>query len=206
MATRSRRSLRDFDDEAISAPDPITTPTPAAPRLLVDTPAPMTQKRPAQAQHKARAPKARPAATAVHGSTTTRTGIYLHPETFATAKSAYLVDFDALPEAPDSFSRWIAAAIDEHAQGNTDTRTAAVESLPEETRTGSGATRSFELPDATIAAMNEAIVDDRDHGRFVSRSEFAGHAIRSAVERARARAGGVLPTPPARLPNKPVRY
>lgn len=209
MATRARRSLRDFDDEAIAAPDPIATPTPAAPAATspsVATTATKPQQRPGVGSAKARAPKARKTRTAaVQGATTTRTGVYLHPETFDAAKSAYLVDFDALSEAPDSFARWIAAAIDEHAQGTTQTRTAAAEALPEETRTGSGVTRSFELPDTTIAAMNEAIVTDRDHGRYVSRSEFVGHAIRHAVEQARARAGGVLPAPPARLPNKPVR-
>lgn len=77
--------------------------------------------------------------------------------------------------------------------------------LPEEVRNGSGITRAFLLPDTAIAAMNVAIKTDRTNGRAVSRSEFIGRAVRDAIERARERAGGVLPPAPARLPNKPVR-
>lgn len=201
MSTRPRRSLRDFDDEAIAAPDP--TPAPAATpeeAVVPASPPPARATRPRTAKS-SRDSAGGPADEVL----TTRMGIYLHPHVFDAAKSAYLVDLDALPEAPDSFARWISAAIGSYAEQSAAARTAAIEVLPPEERVGSGVTRSFDIPNDIIAAMNTAIITDRESGRYLSRSEFAGQAIRTATEHARTRAGGVLPPPPARLPNKPVR-
>lgn len=198
MSTK-RKSLRDFDDDAMAAP--IATPTPPAP-----DPAPVVEKAP-QTPRKAPRGARTPPASAARTASTTRTGIYFHPATFNDAKSAYLADLDTVgPDAADSIARWIAGALDQFAAGTTADRAQIAEGLPEEVRAeGSGFTRSFELPDATIAARDAAIATDRRGGRTSSRSSFATEAIRHAIEQARARNGGVLPPAPDRLPNKPVR-
>ena len=206
MSTK-RKSLRDFDDDAMAAP--IAAPAPAAPAAAVEK-APQPPKKAPQSPQAAR-PAPKPAAvtnnTEVRTATTTRAGIYFHPATFNDAKSAYLADLDNTgPDAADSIARWIAGALDVFAAGTTQERAQIAESLPAEARgEGSGFTRSFELPDATIAARDVAITEDRRNGRTSSRSSFATEAIRHAIEQARARNGGVLPPAPDRLPNKPVR-
>ena len=204
MSTK-RKSLRDFDDDAMAAP--IAAPAPAAPAAAVEK-APQPPKKAPQSPQAAR-PTPKPAAAAAEArtATTTRTGIYFHPATFNDAKSAYLADLDNTgPDAADSIARWIAGALDVFAAGTTQERAQIAESLPAEARgEGSGFTRSFELPDDTIAARDLAITEDRRNGRTSSRSSFATEAIRHAIEQARARNGGVLPPAPDRLPNKPVR-
>ncbi len=137
------------------------------------------------------------------GPGTTRVGFYLRRSTFEAAKSAYLADLDLVDGAPDSLARWVSAALGAHARLGVDERAAVVQALPIEAE-GGGFTRSFEVADQVIAAMNAAIVADRRAGRAVSRSGFAGEAIRIAIEAARQRAGGVLHPAPARLPNRPV--
>lgn len=197
MTPRARRSLRDFDQEAIAQPDDTAEPASEAAK----EPAEVEAVQPA-------APRARPAktATAVRSTTaTTRTGLYFHPATFEAAKSAYLVDFDALPDSPDSFARWVSAALGVHVDLTPEQRAAAAAGLPEEPRAGSGFTRSFELDDSTVQAMETAITEDRRAHRYVTRSQFSNEAVRVAIEAAKARAGGVLPPAPARLPNRPVR-
>lgn len=201
MSTQ-RKSLRDFDDDAMAAPIATPTSPPPAPTKAPQEP----RKAPRSPRATQPAPKAAPAATEARTATTTRTGIYFHPATFNDAKSAYLADLDNTgPDAADSIARWIAGALDIYAAGNTQERAQIAESLPEETREGSGFTRSFELPDDTISARDAAITEDRRNGRTSSRSSFATEAIRHAIEQARARNGGVLPPAPDRLPNKPVR-
>lgn len=181
MSTRTRRSLRAFDDEAIAAPEP-TRVQPVAPAT---PPRGQTRADPAQA------------------GSTTRAGIYLHPGTFEAAKSAYIADFDQSgPDAADTFARWIAGVLDRHAARTPAERAAVADELPEEVFEGSGINRSFDLPDATMAGMHAAITADRRAGRVTSRSQFCSTAIRSATEDARRRAGGELPPAPKRLPNK----
>lgn len=187
-----RRSLRDVEH---SYHDPAPE-TPAAPE---PTPEPATRPAPRpRTAGSRRTPTIRTAAT-------TRTGIYFRPETFDDAKSAYLVDLDARPEAPDSIARWIAEAMELHANKTPEERKEIVNQLPEEPQGGAGFTRSFELPDHVLELRDGAITTDRRNGRVTTRSGFATEAIRHAIEQARQRAGGVLPEPPARLPNKPIR-
>lgn len=186
--SRGRRSLRDFDDEAIAAPG----------RPAGDEPVSAAAQRSGTS--------GRPVVYSSAGAAgKTRMGIYFHPEIFEQARSAYLVDFDALPDAPDSFARWIAHALDTHAGRSAQKRRAIVGALPEEAAAGAGFSRSFEVPAVTIADMNTAISTDRRAGRVTSRSQFAAEAIRDGIEAAKIRAGGVLPPAPARLPNKPVK-
>lgn len=204
MSTK-RKSLRDFDDDAMAAP--IASPAPATPAPVVAK-APQTPRKAPRSPRAAQAtPKPSTEPTEARTATTTRTGIYFHPATFSDAKSAYLADLDNIgPAAADSIARWIAGALDVYAAGDTQDRAQIAEGLPPEVRAeGSGFTRSFDLPDDTIAARDAAITTDRRNGRTSSRSSFASEAIRYAIEQARARNGGVLPPAPDRLPNKPVR-
>lgn len=191
MTPRARRTLRDFDQEAIAQPD--------------DTAAEQAPEAGTTAPTAAQATRAQATKPARSTAATTRTGLYFHPATFESAKSAYLVDFDALPDSADSFARWISAALAGHAALTAAQRVVAAAGLPDEPRTGSGFTRSFELDDNTVKAMETAITDDRQAHRYVTRSQFSNEAIRAAIEAAKARAGGVLPPAPARLPNRPVR-
>ncbi len=201
--TTKRRSLRDFDDDAMAEPIVTTNLTPD-PEPPVAPPRPETAPRSPRATKPA--PKARPATTPVPSASMTRTGIYFRPSTFDDAKSAYLIDLDRHPDAPDSIARWIAGALDQHAARTSEDRARIAADLPPEPPAeGSGFTRSFDLPDAVIAARDAAIAHDRRAGRTSSRSSFSTEAIRNAIEHARQANGGVLPTPPARLPNKPVR-
>lgn len=204
MNPRSRRTLRDFDEEAIAQPedavvdDAAADDEPAAPPPAAST---------SRATRAKRAPvtTARAKPEIRKTSETTRTGLYFHPATFEAAKSAYLVDFDALPDSADSFARWISAALAAHAAMTPADRATAADELPGEPRSGSGFTRSFELDDNTIQAMESAITEDRRSHRFVTRSQFGNEAVRVAIEAAKTRTGGVLPPAPARLPNRPVR-
>lgn len=202
MSPRPRRTLRDFDEEAIAQPEDDDQPAPE-PAAASSPPTTRAKRAPAPSIRTAPATRTKPAVR--EASATTRTGLYFHPATFEAAKSAYLVDFDALPDSPDSFARWISAALAVHAGLTPARRAAAAGQLPEEPRTGSGFTRSFELDDSTVQAMEAAITEDRRAHRFVTRSQFGNEAVRVAIEAAKVRAGGVLPPAPARLPNRPVR-
>ena len=135
-------------------------------------------------------------------STTARLGIYLTPAEFAGAKAGYLADWSNGGDA-DTFARWIAAAIEVYAARTTKDRAGAAPRGRAEERTGS--TRSFSIPSDTLAQMRAAIIADNQAGRWPSDSAWCGEAIAYAVEQARARNGGSLPTPPPRLPNRLVR-
>lgn len=203
MTPRARRTLRDFDQEAIAHPADTAQPAaqPVAEPGQGEVPEHVASAEPAAARVK----PAKTATAARSTTATTRTGLYFHPATFEAAKSAYLVDFDALPDSADSFARWVSAALDVHAGLTAEQRAAAAAGLPEEPRAGSGFTRSFELDDSTVQAMETAITEDRRAHRYVTRSQFSNEAVRVAIEAAKTRAGGVLPPAPARLPNRPVR-
>lgn len=189
MVSRTRRSLRDFDDAALRAPDPPAE-TPVA--------APQPELAPAR-----RAPKTRrPARTTEEPAATARVGVYLHADEFDDAKSAYLADLDADPGAPDSFARWVAAAIDTHAGRTPPQRAALARAEVERPR---GFTRSFPVPTDSLDRLRTALLADRHAGRATSRSAFIADAVASAVATTRARTGGTLPPAPVRLPNKPVR-
>ncbi len=189
--TRPRRTLREFDDTAIAATDPTPPSTPVAATAAKQSP-------PRARTLKASSPKA----PAVAGSVT-RVGLYFQPATFEAAKSAYIIDLDTVPDAADSFARWIGNAIAAHTRLAPAARADLAAGHPT-AEPGGGFTRSFFLPTHTIDAMNQAIIDDRQAHRVVSRSQFSSEAVHAAIAAARARNGGVLPPPPARLPNKPT--
>lgn len=190
----ARKSLRDLDNDALADTTAPPAPKPAA------TPAPA----PVQA---APATVARSAAAKPAGKRVTSTiGVYMQRHTFDAARGAYVADLDTLATGPDTFARWVDAALAEYAGLTPARRTAIAERLPAQQRTDSrGINRTFQVGQDTIEATNAALVADRQAGRVHSRSEFAVEAILWATEASRERNGGVLPEAPPRLPNRAMR-
>lgn len=145
-----------------------------------------------------RRPQALPAGTA-------RLGLYLRQATLEGAKSAYVADLDTLADPPTSFARWIATALDAHADRTPADRAKLAAAHPDPEEGKRGVNRAFILPVDTIATMEETTGIDRRAGRMQSVSQLAAEALRIAIEDARARNGGTLPVAPKRLPNKPTR-
>ena len=115
---------------------------------------------------------------------------------------AYLADWTNGGEA-DTFARWIAAAIETYAARTPKQRATAQPRGRADERTGS--TRSFAIPTDTVARMRAAINADQQAGRWPSDSAWCSEAIAAAVDAARTKNDGSLPTPPPRLPNRLVR-
>lgn len=195
---RARRSLRDRNSAAI-AHDP--TPAPGAPAVEPSTQTVEPPRRAARPKATKPVAPARPKTAASTGETA-RLGIYLTPAEFDDAKAGYLADWTNGGHA-DTFGKWIAAAIDTYAARTPRQRASAPPKGRAEERTGS--TRSFSIPADTVARMREAISADHQAGRWPSDSAWCGEAITYAVDQARSKNDGVLPTPPPRLPNRLVR-
>ncbi len=198
MSKPVRKTLAERNAEAIAEPAVQITPAPVA------TP---SQQEPASSQ--AIAPRTPNTTTAAKAPTTppatsdtARIGIYFHPEQFDTAKAGYLADWQAGGQA-DTFARWIAGALDEHANRTPQQR--AQVARPQERAATRGNTRSFKIPADTVARMRHSITEDQAAGQWPSDSAWCGDAIATAANQARQRAGGTLPTPPARLPNRLAR-
>lgn len=137
-------------------------------------------------------------------SETARLGVYLPTEEFDDARAAYMADWNHGGTA-DTFASWLAGAVDEHARLSVKERKSRTQ-LRGRADERSGITRSFNVPAASVARMRAAITADREEaGQFLSDSAWCREAIRNAVEKARTRNGGSLPTPPPRLPNRLVR-
>lgn len=194
----ARRSLRDRNRAAIAL-DPETPDVEPAAELRSSASPAVQQEAPAPTRSPA---KRRPPADRTAGPTA-RLGIYLTPAEFEAAKAAYLGDWSNGGSA-DTFARWIAGAIDEHAARTPRQRAAGAEPRGRaEERTGS--TRLFSIAVDTVARMRAAITADQKAGRWPSDSAWCGEAIGHAVSRAREQNGGTLPTPPPRLPNRLMR-
>lgn len=173
---------------------------PAEPAPAETAPEPTTPNRPTKPAKKPAKPAPRRDG---EGEPTVRVGIYLAPEEFTDAKAAYLGAWQLGGQA-DTFARWVASAIDEHARRSPGERGRLSRGKGRaETRTG--ASRSFTMPAATVERMRQAISDDQTDGRWLSDSAWCGDAIAAAVSRVRDESGGTLPTPPARLPNRLIR-
>lgn len=132
-------------------------------------------------------------------SSSARLGIYLTPTEFDNARAAYLADWlDGNPAA--TFAEWVAAAIDRHALRLPQRR--QLRALPPKLRSNatSGSTKSFKVPEDTVARMRVAIAAEYKEWRWLSHSAWCAEALAFAVEAARAANGGSLPTPPPRLP------
>lgn len=195
-------------DEAAAGPvdqDPAEQPStdvkpaaePATPAARKTSPARKTPAKPA-------AGVAKPS-TSTNTATTARIGIYFRPGQFEAAKAAYLADWNTLPEAPDTFANWIAAAVETHARLTPAVRHVIAARVFSTEPGERGLTRSFNLAEGVVADMKKAIAADRNAGQWGSQSEFAAVAVAAAVEAARERAGGTLPPAPARLPNRLIR-
>lgn len=183
-----RRSLHDLDDAAIA--DQRGRPTDE------QTPQPDSAAPPTSAQRRSKTVP--PDKTA-----TQRVSIYLRDEEFEAAKAAYLADWRTGGQS-DTFSRWVAAAVEQHAHVTPNRRAAATDQTQPGT-TGTRQTRSFALPKTTVQTMETAIEADQALNRWQSNSEFCAVAVAVAVETARQRVGNPLPTPPSRLPKRLAR-
>ena len=189
-----RRSIRDRNTAAIAQEAEAV-----ATIATVEAPAPVVTPEPRASTPKA--PTKKPAPTAATG--TDRLGIYLTPAEINDARAAYLADWSNGGDA-DSFARWIAAAIDTHA-ARTPKQRADRDRLRTRSEERTGSSRSFSIPIASMQRMRAAISADQKAGRWPSDSAWCAEAMALAVDAAREANGGVLPTPPARLPNRLVR-
>ena len=206
----TRRSLQDRNRDAIAIDPEGAKPKDTAEALSPAEPAhqmtpPRAVERPEKAVSHTSAPKRSTAGRRVPtaaASETARLGIYLTPAEFDDGKAAYLADWTNGGVA-DTFARWIAAAIDAYAARTPKQRATAQPRGRAAERTGS--TRSFSIPNDSVARMRAAINADQQAGRWPSDSAWCGEAIAFAVDVARTENKGTLPTPPPRLPNRLVR-
>lgn len=134
-------------------------------------------------------------------------GLYWDPETWATARAAYVSDLDRDPQCPDAYVGWLHRVIEQHVDRGSTARAAAGVQSPARRRGAQGLTRTYPLDHELVARMDEAIIDDRrELGRALGRSGFVHEAVTLAIAAATARRDdGVLPPPPARLPTRPRR-
>lgn len=197
MSANKRRSPR---ASSLAGASPVAPPTPPVePEAPADETA---EPKPPLKKESEPKPAAKKGTKAPQSRTdTVRQGIYYStPEEFSAAKSAYLADWQAGGQA-DTFARWIGQVIETHAARSVDERGRLAR--PTERVEGSaGFSRSFTLPADTVERMREAINADQAEGRWQSDSAWCGDAIAAAVDKARERAGGNLPQPPQRLPNR----
>lgn len=213
MSPQKRRTLGDRNRAAIAGePEPSspveTTTQPIEPVATAPTKAPEADTKTPTAKTPAPRKSATKTATPAKAETkgvgqVTRLGIYVTPQEFTDAKAAYLAAWQLGGEA-DTFAKWIGTAIDAHASRSVDERTELARPQ-ERSAQRSGSTRSFSIASDVVARMRKAITADQQAGRFLSDSAWCGDAIAAAVHSTRQAAGGALPTPPARLPNRLVR-
>lgn len=148
-------------------------------------------------------PPASTSRAASAASDTARVGVYLTPTEFDRARAGYLADWQSGGDA-DTFARWITAALETHAERTPRQRAEQTTPRPRAAER-SGSSRSFTIPTKSVDRMRAAIGADQHIGRWPTVSAWCAEAINLAVQAAQTRAGGVLPAPPARLPNRLVR-
>ena len=134
-------------------------------------------------------------------------GLYWDPETWSTARAAYLSDLDRDPQCPDAYIGWLHRVIELHIERGPAGRDAAGVEQPPRRRGGQGLTRTYPLNDDLVERMDDAIIDDRrDPGRALGRSGFVHEAVTLGIAAARSRRNDdMLPPAPARLPTRPRR-
>lgn len=121
--------------------------------------------------------------------------VCLTPDLYRLAKAAFLADWHAGGTA-DTFGDWIAGACLRHAHLTPQQRANNTTTPP------SGQPRSFTVGIEARAAVDAAIAADATAGYWTTRSAWVLAAITTAIQHARHRAGGTLPTPPDRLPGR----
>lgn len=152
-------------------------------------------------------PKESPGAEPTSGqgaSYVSQLGVYWPRATWDLARSAYVADLDSDPDSPVVFTAWLARAIEQHAVRTSSARAKVASRMPQ-AKQGRGVSKGHRVGQATIEALEDAIVADRQHGRLVSRSAFVLEAVHAAADAARARLARPLPPPPAKLSNRPPR-
>lgn len=134
-------------------------------------------------------------------------GLYWDPETWSTARAAYLSDLDRDPQCPDAYIGWLHRVIELHIERGPADRAAAGVEPPARRQGGQGLTRTYPLVDDLVERMDDAIVDDRrELGRALGRSSFVHEAVSLGIVAATARRDdGQLPAAPAKLPTRPRR-
>ncbi|WP_341926047.1 hypothetical protein [Nocardioides psychrotolerans] len=141
--------------------------------------------------------------------TTIPVGIYWKPGVWDLARSAYIADLDTDSDSPGAFVGWLAQALELHARRAPQQRAdiaAAAERHRAQVSTRKSFSKKHDLPASTIAAVEDAIVTDRQElGRAIGRSAFALEAVIAAADEARRRLGRELPPPPQKLSNRPPR-
>lgn len=195
MTAPRRTSLKDRRAAAIKPSEPQPEVATSPPQVTPQRP---PQHKPGKSTTE---PGERGAKTAA--GETARVGIYLSADEFSAAKAAYLADWNAGGEA-STFARWVAEAIEDYAEQTPQQRDVWAEPQGRGSQRR-GSSRSFTIPTETVAAMRGAITADHQAGRWPSDSAWCAEALSWAVEQARGRSGGTLPSPPPRLPNRLAR-
>ncbi len=189
-----RASLRDRDNAAIATNRNLPAPAPEGIDTHTD-PAPTRRKTQPQTTPKQDAGPS----TVSTGGGGARISLYLHPDTYRDTRAAYVVDFEQ-PNPASSYAEWIAAAVHAHADLQSEERAQLAGTLADIDRAGVGIHRTVKVSEQIQTVMDDARRQDRLAGRVIGRSGFAYEAVLAAIDAARARVGGVLPEPPARLP------
>lgn len=182
MPTKRRPTLADRRRSAIlsqTPPQPAQTAPPAA--TAPEPPAPPTEEKNRRDQ------------TAGAGMDTV--SVCLTPEIYQQAKAAFLADWASCGTA-DTFGDWIAGACLRYAHLTPQQRANNTTTPP------SGQPRSFTIGAQARAAVDAAIAADAAAGYWTTRSAWVLTALTTAIQHARHRAGGTLPTPPDRLPGR----
>ena len=135
------------------------------------------------------------------------TGAWWDPQMWARARAAYVFDLDHHPDAPAGFIQWLHWVLEAHVSRGPQGRAALAIPPRAVIAATAGLTRHHSLRASARAAMEQAIIDDRQAGRMMSRSSWIHEATAVAVQEAEKRAGGTLiPVPEGqRLPNQPVK-
>lgn len=135
------------------------------------------------------------------------TGAWWDPQLWQRARAAYVYDLDHHSDAPAGFIQWLHWVLDAHATRGAQGRVALGVPARAVIAADVGLNRNHPLRETTRAAMEQAIIDDRQAGRMMSRSSWIHEAVVVAVRDAEKRAGSMLPPVPdgQRLPNQPAK-
>ena len=135
------------------------------------------------------------------------TGAWWDPQLWQRARAAYVYDLDHHPDAPAGFIQWLHWVLGAHISRGAQGRAALAVPPRKVIAATEGLNRNHPLRETTRAAMEAAIIDDRQVGRMMSRSSWIHEAVLMAVQDAEQRAGGTLPPVPdrQRLPNQPAK-
>ena len=132
-----------------------------------------------------------------------RLGSYMLGSEYDAARAAFLADWQQGGSA-DTFTAWVAAALDAYASLSPAQRSERrTERAFGTARSESGAsTRSLDVDTAVVDRVRSAIIADNQAGDWPTESAWVADALRAAVEATLTRTQGQLPAPPTRLPGR----